>query len=526
MDDFPIVIKMKTKLLFPLVVLALLTIVPFGTVQTATIQLNQTVTDIKLGGLFPLTGSLSAGGVEREAATRMAIKQINADNTAFPNINLELIIRDTKTDATTGATVAQQVRDLGVVGVIGAASSGVSAAVQGVLKQSKIPQISYSSTAPGLSDKTEHPYFLRVVSPDNLQGRALSDILKLYGFDNVATLATSDDFGLGAIEVFETEAAADGITVSTSQRFSSSASSVRTQLQAIKDSGARVIVLSTFIQDAITVFSQAAEIGITGEGWVWIGTHEPTREEVFADRPTIEEAMNGIIGTRPEQFLSAEKTAFLDLWENCAGESASVYAGCGDRTPNTYAPFAYDATFVFARALQKMVVAGEDYTNGPKLLAELAKTEFIGATGSLRFNSNYDRISDYDIVNLQGTTFKTIGKWTPTGVTTYAAVILPGGVTINLIATVYTITVDTTTVDVTITNTNTVTTTTDVTIGSTTFVNTTTVNTTITEITTAAISNTTITTAPSPVPGFEYFIVLFAFSIFFTILTKKKIKNK
>ena len=460
---------MIKKLFFPLVVLALLIILPFGTVQAATRQPNQTPTEIKLGGLFPLTGTLSAGGVERDAAARMAIKQINADNTAFPSINLELIIRDTKTDATTGATVAQQVLDLGVVGVIGAASSGVSAAVQGVLKQNKTPQISYSSTAPGLSDKTDHPYFMRVAPPDTLQGSALSDIVKFYGFDTVATLATSDDYGLGGIGVFETEAARDGITVSTSQRFSPEASNVRAQLQAIKDSGARVIVLNAVIQDAITVFSQATEAGITGRGWVWVGTDGPTQDEVVENSTSIQEAMNGMIGTRPKEYTGAEKNTFLDLWASCAGETSSVYAGCGNRTPNTYAAFAYDATFVFARALEKMVAAGEDYNDGDKLLAELAKTDFIGATGSLTFDSNYDRISDYDIVNLQGTTFKKVGEWKPTGVSTTDTVTWADGVVGNEITTV----------------------------------------------------------SPSTAPGFELFIVVFAFSIFSAIMVirRRKIKN-
>lgn len=36
----------------------------------------------------------------------------------------------------------------------------------------KVPQISYGSTSPALSNKDTYPYFLRTVPPDSIQGRA------------------------------------------------------------------------------------------------------------------------------------------------------------------------------------------------------------------------------------------------------------------------------------------------------------------------------------------------------------------
>ena len=80
---------------------------------------------------------------------------------------------------------------------------------------------------------------------------------------------------------------------------------------------------------------------------------------------------------------------FLDLWE--AADPVN-YAGAGDRTPNTYATFAYDAVYTFAHAFEAMIAAGTDYTDGDALLAELYKTDFTGATGPLTFDENGDRL--------------------------------------------------------------------------------------------------------------------------------------
>ena len=266
-----------------------------GMQNAVAVQVDQDNT-ITLGGLFPLTGTLAGGGVERDAAARMAVKAINADDTLLAGKTLELLVRDTGTDPATGVQVAGDVISLGAVGLIGAASSGVSSAIaQGPAKTSKVPQISYSSTSPSLSDKTEHPYFLRVVPPDSVQGVALANIVNEFGWDNVATLASSDDYGLGGIGVFETSAAELGITVATAQRFAQGATDVKTQLQAIADSGAKVIVLNVIVGDAQTVFSQAADVGLTAaEGYVWVGTDGPTQGAVFESDAAIKANMQGM----------------------------------------------------------------------------------------------------------------------------------------------------------------------------------------------------------------------------------------
>ncbi len=404
---------MNKKIFVGLGIVALMVLVPFSASALASdsnLQPAQS-TDIVLGGLFPLTGKLAAGGVERDAAARMAVKEINADSTLLDGYTLKIEVRDTATDPTTGAAAASDLIDAGVVGLVGAASSGVSTAIQGVAKQKKIPQISYSSTSPTLSDKTEYPYFLRVVPPDSLQGVALANVVKELGLDNIATLATSDDYGLGGIEVFEENAEALGLTILTKQRFASQESNVLTQLNAIKDSGAKVIVLNAVVQDTITVFKQAADAGLVGDDYYWVGTDGSSQEQVFETAAETKEPMQGMIGTRPNVGSGEKYEAFLDLWESCYGEDNNTYAGCGDRNPNTFATFAYDAVYTFAHAIDKMIADGKDYKDGAALLEQLKVTDFVGATGRITFNEDLDRNGVYDVINLVGDTFEIVGSY-------------------------------------------------------------------------------------------------------------------
>ncbi|XP_034052574.1 metabotropic glutamate receptor 8-like, partial [Gymnodraco acuticeps] len=72
----------------------------------------------------------------------------------------------------------------------------------GLHLQVKIPQISYASTAPELSDNTRYDFFSRVVPPDSYQAQAMLDIVTALGWNYVSTLASEGNYGESGVEAF------------------------------------------------------------------------------------------------------------------------------------------------------------------------------------------------------------------------------------------------------------------------------------------------------------------------------------
>lgn len=66
----------------------------------------------------------------------------------------------------------------------------------------QIPQISYASTAPELSDSTRYDFFSRVVPPDSYQAQAMVDIVRALGWNYVSTLASEGNYGESGVEAF------------------------------------------------------------------------------------------------------------------------------------------------------------------------------------------------------------------------------------------------------------------------------------------------------------------------------------
>uniref|UniRef100_A0A8C2RBY8 Receptor ligand binding region domain-containing protein n=1 Tax=Capra hircus TaxID=9925 RepID=A0A8C2RBY8_CAPHI len=199
--------------------------------------------DITLGGLFPVHGRGSEGkacgelkkekGIHRLEAMLFALDRINNDPDLLPNITLGARILDTCSRDThaleQSLTFVQALIEKDgtevrcgsggppiitkperVVGVIGASGSSVSIMVANILRLFKIPQISYASTAPDLSDNSRYDFFSRVVPSDTYQAQAMVDIVRALKWNYVSTLASEGSYGESGVEAFMQKSREDG----------------------------------------------------------------------------------------------------------------------------------------------------------------------------------------------------------------------------------------------------------------------------------------------------------------------------
>jgi ABC-type branched-subunit amino acid transport system substrate-binding protein len=383
--------------------------------NTGYLDLNQAPATLNLGGLFPLTGALAPFGVENEAGALMAVDEINSNPDILPDTVLNFITYDTMTDPTIGALRAQDLIDLDVFGIIGAASSSVSSAVALVSEAAQVPQISYASTSAALSNKSDFPYFLRVVAPDVNQGVAHAHLLIEYGITDVTALYENVTFNQETNRVFEETFVSLGGTILASEQFETGSTDVTTQLQTIKSTNANITVLNAWAGDAHTVFSNASSLGLSASnGWQWITSDVSSGafyDQLGVFNATLRDEMIGTFGTSIFNGEGPLYDRFLDLWETCNGKTLTDYPGCGDRSPEIFVNYAYDAVYTITLAAHEMIVEGQDPTVGADLLSNLRNTHIEGATGLIRFDVNQDRPPKYDIFNLVTADYVDIGTF-------------------------------------------------------------------------------------------------------------------
>ncbi len=394
--------KQITQILLGMVLLSILT-----SGVTAVPQKTTTLpAEIKIGGVFPIVQRPDAGPDRRDGFL-IAINEINnqtgADRILPEGVTLIPNVQDDDNSAAGGTAAAQTLIAWGADIVIGSSGSSVSAAMATELTPQKIVQISYASSSPALSDRSLYPYFMRVSSSDADQVKSIAGLVNKFGWTKGATISTSDSYGSSYIDYFTAEW---GGTVLTAEQFDAGATDITAQIQAIKNA-APEFILGHFIDvDAATVMKEAKVQGIETvpwimtDGWAHLGT--------FSSDEEVEAAMQLHIGTissydRQAEYYTFNETWYNPMWNWLEGPARSQ----SDGAPfNSYAPFAYDAVYVAAKGL-----AAANSVDGDILLAAMYEVTHNGASREIIFNDLGEVVSQYNYVQLSGTSFIPFGTY-------------------------------------------------------------------------------------------------------------------
>jgi ABC-type branched-subunit amino acid transport system substrate-binding protein len=168
------------------------------------------VTPLRFGGLLPHTGALAGAGPPIFAGARLAVQEINESDGVLGQ-PVEWLDGDDGTSPQVALATANRFIAAGVQVMIGAAASGVSAAVIPTVTAAGRIMISPSATSDNLSKVDDKGLFFRTSPPDTLQAKALADIIMRDGSAKVAIVARDDNYGLGLQKGVQADLVAAGL---------------------------------------------------------------------------------------------------------------------------------------------------------------------------------------------------------------------------------------------------------------------------------------------------------------------------
>ena len=324
------------------------------------------VSTVRVGALFPMiqtSGNFDQSGMLRLGAFLLALKEINESPTLLPNTTLQFVLRDSRRDSLAALVGALELTgscsnsgggSAGIVAAVGAASSGPSESAASAFAQSRVPQISYSSTSPTLSDGSNFPFFLRTPPSDAFQAEAMVDVLSnLFNYSHVATVRSTDSYGMNGISAFSQLWTAQNRTILTSQSFSSGETDFSLVYHEIQRVRARVVVLFCQANDAGRFLRGAYEAGVGGDGWFVLGSDAVAspatwlNDEALHTNLTLRHAaLSGFVGLTPSNGAG---TARYDAYRTrLLAFSPSVLPRLDSATPGT--PSAVPCDVVATRA--------------------------------------------------------------------------------------------------------------------------------------------------------------------------------
>ncbi|XP_055985033.1 metabotropic glutamate receptor 7 isoform X1 [Sorex fumeus] len=452
--------------------------------------------DVTLGGLFPVHAKGPSGvpcgdikrenGIHRLEAMLYALDQINSDPNLLPNVTLgarildtcsrdtyaleqsltfvqALIQKDTSDVRCTNGEPPVFVKPEKVVGVIGASGSSVSIMVANILRLFQIPQISYASTAPELSDDRRYDFFSRVVPPDSFQAQAMVDIVKALGWNYVSTLASEGSYGEKGVESFtQISKEAGGLCIAQSVRIPQERKDRTTDFdriikQLLDTPNSRAVVIFANDEDIKQILAAAKRADQVGH-FLWVGSDSwgskvnplHQNEDIAEGAITIQPKRATVEGfdayfTSRTLENNRRNVWFAEYWEenfNCKLTISGSKKEDTDRKctgqerigkDSNYeqegkVQFVIDAVYAMAHALHHMnkdlcadyrgICPEMEHAGGKKLLKYIRNVNFNGSAGTpVMFNKNGDAPGRYDIFQYQTTNtsnpgYRLIGQWT------------------------------------------------------------------------------------------------------------------
>eukprot|EP00118_Oscarella_pearsei_P026213 m.309622 g.309622 ORF g.309622 m.309622 type:complete len:917 (+) comp47122_c0_seq1:114-2864(+) len=445
--------------------------------------------DIILGGLFPVHNmakedctkdgmeldgktchqnrrTVRAFGFERLEAMRFAVERINSNDSLLPGITLGYELRDTCSNA--DYALRQSLNFIinnnddkvtASVGVVGAASSGISERVTDLLSLFFVPLISYASSSALLSDFQRYQYFFRTIPSDEFQATAMVDIAVKYGWNYVHGIHSTGTYGESGFDSFSEGAKKEGIDVGLriALRKEASYKDVENALAPLKlnssstsefQNGSVIVMFSdlTLAKTVLEVVEKTKEL--SDRGFTFIGSDSWGDKDVILPL----NAANGLLAVIPSAFKVPDyenhvaslhpsnhtgNKWLVNYWDcklNCSFENSSCSSSAKLPIDNldSKVGLVIDAVNAFAHALHNYLLTYCRSDNGScfkqelkdqctkdieecgkKIKDQLLNVTFMSVSKQpFSFNSNGDFTNaEYDIKNLRNGTIKTIGTW-------------------------------------------------------------------------------------------------------------------
>jgi branched-chain amino acid transport system substrate-binding protein len=168
---------------------------------------------LKIGGLLPHTGALAFAGPPLFDGARLAVKEINEAGGVLGQ-PVEWVDGDDGTNPQVASATVDRFVSMGVQVIIGAAASGICAAIMPKVVAAGRLMISPSATSDALSSIDDHGLFFRTSPPDVLQAKALADIVMREGSQRIVVVARDDNYGMGFAKNVQGDLASAGIRAS------------------------------------------------------------------------------------------------------------------------------------------------------------------------------------------------------------------------------------------------------------------------------------------------------------------------
>ena len=327
-----------------------------------------------IGGTGPLTGDYATYGTSVKQGAMLAGEEINAAG-GVAGYKLEVRVEDDQADPAQAVQAYATLYDAGMDVTLGGITSGACIAMTEEAVKDGMLLLTPSGSQ---LECTQYDNCFRVCFEDSAQGLYAANFIKDNAVaEKVAIIYDkSNDYSNGLRNSFVSTAAENGLEIVTEQAFTDQSNTdFSVQLQAVKESGADLLFLPIYAQEAAYIITQADKAGLDVTFFGCDGL-DGILEKIGEDNLPLTE---GVMLLTP--FAADSET------EPTKSFTAAYKAKYGT-TPDQFAADAYDAVYALCAAIEKAGVTPEDANFNEAVVAAMLEIEVVGTTGTMSWDAS------------------------------------------------------------------------------------------------------------------------------------------
>ncbi|SHH71362.1 branched-chain amino acid ABC transporter substrate-binding protein [Massilia sp. CF038] len=334
-------------------------------------------TVVRIGSAAPVTGPSAHLGKDTENGARLAVDDLNARGFQIDGkpVRLVLLAEDDGGDPKQGTAVAQKLVDAGVVGVVGHLNSGTTVPASKIYHTAGVAQITPSATTPAYTRQGFKSAF-RLVANDGRVGSMLGrQAVQRLQAQRVAVIDDRTAFGQGLADEFikGVRAASPKVTIVSRQFTSDRATDFSAILTQIRATRPDLIFYGGMDAVAGPMLLQMKALGLDVK---FMGGDGVCSEKL---------AQLAGAGLGEDKVLCAVAGGVSGDGEQAYADFSARYRTTFKLPLQTYAPYAYDAVMVLAKAMQEAKSA-----EPARFVPALARLRYHGVTGDIAFDAYGD----------------------------------------------------------------------------------------------------------------------------------------
>jgi branched-chain amino acid transport system substrate-binding protein len=329
---------------------------------------------IRIGAIYPMTGSASFLGIPEDKALRMKVEEINKAG-GVNGLKLEVITYDTEGN---GTKAVQQLRRLiesdKVDVVFGPSSSGEALQTIEISNEAKVPQIAHGGTEKLVLPTTR--YVFNSVPTDRVAISYVLSWFKKKGYKTIAFMSSADGYGQSGKNVLESLLSDYGMKIATAEEFNRQDADITAQVLRAKQSNADVMLIWSALPAPTIIARNANAVGYGKPIVVGYGA---------ASNELVEKAGPAGEGLYVSSFrlLAPGSLSESDPVRPVTQKLFADYRAKYGENPANFAQHSHDAFLILVQAIKNI--------KGPvtreSLRDAIETVEVVGANGRFRFSA-------------------------------------------------------------------------------------------------------------------------------------------